>query len=61
MLEEISNSIVASVIPNVESISINEERPIERQTPREPHRSGRIFRQPDRFMSSGEALEAKTI
>ena len=32
MLEEMSNSIVALTVPEVENISINKERPIEQQT-----------------------------
>ena len=57
-----SNSIVASVVPNVESeVPINEERQIEQQTSRELRRSGRIIHQPDKFMFSGEALEVEAI
>ena len=61
MLEDMSNSIVASEVSNVESDLINEERQTEQQIPREFRRSGRIIRQPDRFMSSGEASEAEAI
>ena len=61
MLEDMSNGIVASEVPNVESDQINEERQIDQQIPREFRRSGRIIRQPDRFMSGGKALEAKAI
>ena len=61
MLEEISNSIVALTIPDAKNILINAKRPIEQQTLREPHHSGRIVWQPNRFMSGGEALEAETI
>ncbi|KAL5567144.1 hypothetical protein UlMin_030308 [Ulmus minor] len=61
MLEDMSNSIVASEVPNVESDPINEERQTDQQIPREFRRSGRIIRQPDMFMSGGEALEADAI
>ena len=61
MLEDMSNSIVAFAVPNVDSYPINEERQIEQQIPRELHRSGRIICQPDKFMSSGEALVAEAI
>ncbi|KAL5555240.1 hypothetical protein UlMin_037476 [Ulmus minor] len=61
MLEDISNSMVASAVPNVDSYPINEERKMEQQIPRELYRSGRIIRQLDRFMSNGEALEIETI
>ena len=61
MLEDMSNSIVASEVPNVESDLINEERQTDQQIPKEFRRSGRIIRQPDRFMSGGEALEAEAI
>ena len=44
MLEEMSNSIVASTVPYVENIPINEERPIEQKTPMKPYRSGKIVR-----------------
>ena len=43
MLEEMSNSIVTLAVLDVENVLINEEIPIEQQTPREPHRSERIF------------------
>ena len=42
MLEEIFNSIVSSMIPDVENILINEERLIKQQTLRESYRSQRI-------------------
>ena len=45
----------------MEKIPINKQRPIIQQTSRELCNSGRIIRQPDRFMSSGEALEAEII
>ena len=61
MLEDMSNNIVASEIPNVESDPINEERQTDQQISREFRRSRRIIQQPDRFMFSGEALEADTI
>ncbi|KAL5569925.1 hypothetical protein UlMin_026500 [Ulmus minor] len=61
MLEDMSNSIVASEVPNVKSDPINEERQTDQQIPREFRRSGRIIWQPDRFMSGGEALEAEAI
>ena len=61
MLEEMSNSIVTLVVHDVENVPINEERLIVQQTPRESRHSGRIVWQPDRFMSSGKALEAETI
>ena len=61
MLEDMSNSIVTSEVPNVDSYPINEERKTEQQIPRELRRSGRIIQQPDRFMSGGEALEAEAI
>ena len=44
MLEDMSNSIVPSEVPNVESDPINEERQTDQQIPREFHRSGRIIR-----------------
>ena len=59
MLEEMS--IVVLAVLDVENVPINKERPIEQQIPREPCHSGRIVWQPDRFMSSGEALEAGAI
>ena len=43
MLEEMSNSIIAMMVPDVEKIPINEERPIEQQTSREFCNSGRII------------------
>ena len=61
MLEDMSNNIVASEVPTVESDPINEERQTDQQIPREFRRSGRIIRQPDMFISSGVALEAKAI
>ncbi|KAL5538373.1 hypothetical protein UlMin_043253 [Ulmus minor] len=61
MLEDMSNNIVASEVPNVESNPINEERQTDQQIPREFRRSGRIIQQPNRFMSGGEALEAEAI
>ena len=61
VLEDISNSIVTLMDLDVENVPINEETQKEQHTPREPRRSGRIVRQLDRFMSIGEALEAKTI
>ncbi|KAL5573866.1 hypothetical protein UlMin_023463 [Ulmus minor] len=61
MLEDMYNNIVASEVPNVDSYPVNEERKIEQQILRELRRSGRIIRQPDRFISSGEALEAEAI
>ena len=61
MLEDMSNSIVASVVPNVNSYPINEERQMEQQIPGELRRSGRIIWKLDKFMSSGEALEVETI
>lgn len=61
VLEDMSNSIVASVIPAVESVPINEEKPIEQKNPKELRHSGRIIRRPNRFMSSGEALKAKAV
>ena len=42
MFEEISNNIVVSTVLDVENIPINEERPIEKQSPREPHRGKRF-------------------
>ena len=60
MLEDMSNGIVSSEVPNVEIDPINEERQTQ-QIPREFRRSGRIIRQPNRFMSGGEALEAEAI
>ena len=50
MLEDMSNSIVASGVPNVESFPINEERQIEQHILGELRRSGRIIRQSDRFI-----------
>ena len=61
MLEDLSNSIFTSAVPNVESSPIVEERQTKQQIPRELCRSGRIIWQLDRFMSSGEALEAETM
>ena len=61
MLEDISISIATSTVPNVDSSPINEERQTEQQIPRELCRSGRILQQSDRFMSSGEALEAEAV
>lgn len=61
MLEDMSNSIVALAVPNMDSYPINEERQIEQQIPRELHRSRGIIQQPDRFMFSGEALETEAI
>ena len=61
MLEDMSNNIFASEVPNVESDPMNEERQKEQQIPREFHRNGRIIRQLDRFMFGGEALEAEAI
>ncbi|KAL5574122.1 hypothetical protein UlMin_023719 [Ulmus minor] len=61
MLEDMSNSIVASEVPNVECDPINEERQTDQQIPREFRCSERIIRQPDRFMSGDEALEAEAI
>ena len=45
----------------MESDPINEERQTDQQIPKELRRSGRIIRQPDRFISGGEALEAEAI
>ncbi|KAL5564391.1 hypothetical protein UlMin_027555 [Ulmus minor] len=61
ILEDMSNRIVSSEVPNVDSYPINEERQTEQQIPKGLRRSWRIIRQPDRFMSSGEALEAELI
>ena len=61
MLEDMSNSIVASEVPNVENDPVNEERQTDQQIPKEFRRSGRIIWQPNRFMSGGEALKAKAI
>ena len=61
MVEDMSNNIVALEVPNMDSYPINEERQTEQQIPRELRRSGRIIRQPDRFMSGGEALEVEAI
>ena len=61
MLEDMSNNIAASEVPNVESDPINEERQIDQQIPREFRRSGRIIRQPERFMFGDEALEVEAI
>ena len=43
MVEDMSNSIVALAVPNVDSYPINEERQTEQQIPRELRRSGRII------------------
>ena len=61
MLEDMTNNIVASEVPNVESDPINEERQTDQQILREFRHSGRIIWQPDRFMFGGEALEAEAI
>ena len=61
MLEDMSNNIVASGVPNMDSYPINEERQTEQQIPRELRRTGRIVRQPDRFMSNGKAIEVEAI
>ena len=61
MLEDMSNIIFASEVPNVESDTINEERQTDQQIPREFRRSGRIIQKPDRFMFGGEALEVEAI
>ena len=41
MLEDMSNSIVASEVPNVDIYPINEERQVKQQIPRELHHSGK--------------------
>lgn len=49
------------MVSNVESVPIMKERPTEQQPPRKPHRSWRIVRQLDRFMSGSETYEAEAI
>lgn len=56
-----STNPVSLMVSNVESVPIMKERLTVQQPPRKPHRSWRIVRQPNRFMSGSETYEAEAI
>ena len=58
VLEELAGDSIAPTVP-VETRSVEVERPIEQQS-MEPRRSGRIARQPERYMFNGEAFVAES-